>query len=151
MNVKNHRIYSDKLRLSVLDLTQINLATEDDCHYKLNEWAAFFKATTWEEIKMLAKNNPDIADAATTVYQLTQEQTIRMQIDAREDYYRRTAGREEELLKSKVENRHLKATNAQLVSEVEQLTSNMEQALAKAELYKKILEENGISLPENNE
>ena len=100
---------------------------------------------------MLAKNNPDIADAAATVFQLTQEQTIRMQIDAREDYYRRTAGREEELRESKVENRHLKATNAQLISEVEQLTSNMEQALAKAELYKKILEKNGISLPENNE
>ena len=30
MNVKNHKIYSDKIRISVLDLTQIELATEED-------------------------------------------------------------------------------------------------------------------------
>ena len=30
MNVKNHRIYSDKSKLSVVDLTQIEMATEED-------------------------------------------------------------------------------------------------------------------------
>ncbi|MDE6530853.1 MAG: Rpn family recombination-promoting nuclease/putative transposase, partial [Lachnospiraceae bacterium] len=55
MNAKNHRIYSDKFRLSVLDLTQINLATETDRAYRIDCWAALFKATTWEELKMLAK------------------------------------------------------------------------------------------------
>ena len=38
---------------------------------------------------MLAQNNQDIQEAVVTVYQLTQEEKIRQQCEAREDYYRR--------------------------------------------------------------
>ena len=88
INEKNHTIYSDKLRLSVLNLTQIDLATEEDMFYGIDKWAAFFKATTWEELKMLAENNSDINEAVCTVYQLTQDEKIRQRCLAREDYYR---------------------------------------------------------------
>jgi hypothetical protein len=60
MNEKTHKIYSDKLRLSVVDLTQIELATEEDCYYNIDLWASFFKAETWEAIKMLAEKDPYI-------------------------------------------------------------------------------------------
>ena len=89
INEKNFSVYSDKLQLSVVDLTHINLATEEDRLYGINLWASFFKATTWEELKMLAHNNNDIQEAVATVYQLTQEEKIRQQCEAREDYYRR--------------------------------------------------------------
>lgn len=89
INEKNFFVYSDKLRLSVLDLTHIDLATEEDRLYGIDAWASFFKAKTWEELKMLAHNNPGIQEAVTTVYQLTQEEKIRQQCEAREDYYRR--------------------------------------------------------------
>lgn len=59
----NYTIYSDKLRLSVLDLTHINLATEEDKQYQIDYWASLFKATTWEELKMLAEKNESIAEA----------------------------------------------------------------------------------------
>ena len=36
LNVKNHTLYSDKLRLSVLDLTRTDLATEEDKLYQLD-------------------------------------------------------------------------------------------------------------------
>ena len=36
LNVKNHRIYNDKFRLSVVDLTQIELATEEDKTYQID-------------------------------------------------------------------------------------------------------------------
>lgn len=55
-------------------------------------WASLFKATTWEEINMLAKENEYIDEAANTIYQLTQEEKIRMQCEAREDYYRTQLG-----------------------------------------------------------
>ena len=86
-NVKNHYIYSDKLKLSVVDLTQIDIATEEDKQKGLDQWARLFKATTWEEIKMLASKNEYLTDAAETAYQLVTEETIRMQCEAREDYY----------------------------------------------------------------
>lgn len=89
LNIKNHSIYSDKFRLSVLDLTRIDLATEEDKLYGIDHWANLFKSTTWEEIKMLAENNEYIKTASDTIYQITQEDRIRMQCEAREDYYRR--------------------------------------------------------------
>lgn len=88
MNVKNHIIYSDKLSLSVVDLTHIDLATEEDKLYRIDSWASLFKATTWEEIKMIAQNDIGITNAANTVWKLSQEDKIRLQCEAREDYYR---------------------------------------------------------------
>lgn len=89
LNVKNHSVYSDKLHLSVLNLTKIELATEEDKAHRIDHWASLFKATTWEEIKMLAQNDEYIQEASTTIYELTQEEKIRLQCEAREDYYRR--------------------------------------------------------------
>ncbi len=88
MNVKNHIIYSDKLCLSVVDLTHIDLATEEDRLHHIDRWAALFKATTWEDIKMIAQNDAGITNAANTVWKLSQEDKIRLRCEAREDYYR---------------------------------------------------------------
>ena len=88
MNIKNHKIYSDKIRVSVLDLTQIKLATEEDRRYRIQKWAKLFKATTWEEIKMLAKKDKEIESAAQAVYELTADEKIRLQCEAMEDYYK---------------------------------------------------------------
>ena len=88
---------SDKLRLSVLDLTHTDLATEEDKKYQLDYWASLFKSTTWEELKMLAQNNEYIEQASETIYQLSQEEAIRQQCEAREDYYRRENGKKAEM------------------------------------------------------
>ena len=87
LNVKNHTLYSDKLQLSVLDLTRIDLATEEDKQYRLDHWAALFTATTWEELQMLAQDNQYFKEASETVYSLSKEEQIRQQCWAREDYY----------------------------------------------------------------
>ena len=92
LNVKNHSLYSDKLRISVLDLSRIDLATKEDRQYKIDHWAALFKAKTWEELQMLAQDNKYFKEASETVYQLTQEEEIRQQCLAREDYNRTMKG-----------------------------------------------------------
>ena len=134
MNEKTRRIYSDKLRLSVLDLSCINLATEEDIQYGIDHWASLFKATTWEELKMLAKSNKYLQDAVDSVYVLTQDEKIRQQCEAREDYRRRTVGRErmlkealEEKEKLTAEKQQLTDENQQLVSEKQQLTFEKQQ------------------------
>lgn len=113
-NEKTHRVYSDKLRLSVLDLTQINLATEEDKFYKIDHWANLFKSTTWEELKMLAKSDKYLQEAADSIYELTQEEKIRQQCEAREDYYRRTVGRERMLKEALEKNQQLSDENEHL-------------------------------------
>ena len=87
LNVKNHTIYSDKLQLSVLDLTQIHLATDEDKACHIDFWASLFKARTWEELHMLSQNNEYLKEASETVYHLTQEEKVRLQCQTREDYY----------------------------------------------------------------
>ena len=82
----NHQIYSSKLRLSVLDLTHIELATEEDRFFHIDYWACLFKATTWEEIKMLAQKDSMIKEASDTILQLSQDEQIRQRCEARADY-----------------------------------------------------------------
>lgn len=103
LNVKTHTVYSDKLRLSVVDLTHTDLATEEDKLYHIDKWAALFRAGTWEEIKMLAQNNEYIREASNTVYQLSHEEEIRLQCEAREDYYRLQLSKDMEVEMAKAE------------------------------------------------
>ena len=94
MNEKTHHKYSDKFRLAVVDLTQIKRATEEDCKYQIDQWAKFFKGRDWSELAMLARENVDIQEAVGTVYQLSREQQIRQQCEAREDFYKRERDRQ---------------------------------------------------------
>lgn len=118
-NIKNHRIYSSKLRLSVLDLTHIELATKEDQLYHIDYWASLFKATTWEEIKMLAQKDGMIKEATDTIIQLTQDEQIRQRCEARADY----------LYWQKIEENYKK----ELEEKVEKLTDEKQQLLASNE------------------
>lgn len=143
-NIKNHTIYSDKIRLSVLNLTRIDLATEEDKQYHLDCWASLFKAATWEELKMYAKQDELINDASDTVYQLSQDKMIRLQCEAREDYYRRQRSvqhqieilnRENASLKN--ENTSLQNENFCLKEEIASLRKQISDALQAASLSRK--------------
>lgn len=126
LNVKDYSLYSDKLRLSVLDLTRIDLATEEDRSCQLDCWARFFKATTWEELHMLAQNNETIGEAASTVYKLTQEERIRMECEAREDYYRTQRDMQLMMKRSTEKLEKLTAKNKVLSNENEVLSNENE-------------------------
>ena len=54
-NIRTQQTYSRKLSLNMLDLTQIDRATEEDKCFGIDRWAALFRATTWEELRMITK------------------------------------------------------------------------------------------------
>lgn len=85
LNIKNRHLYSDKFTLCVVDLTHVELATDEDKAYGIHLWARLFKATTWEEIKMIAENNPVIIDACESLYRLNADEITRQRSRARED------------------------------------------------------------------
>ena len=87
MNVKSHQLYSDKLRVSVVDLSHIELATEEDKFYGTDHWAALFKAGTWEELKAMAKENKAYEEAAKTMFRLSSDEYVQEQCRRREEYY----------------------------------------------------------------
>ena len=92
LNIKNHHLFSDKFTLSVVDLTQIELATEEDKYYQIDHWAKLFKATTWEEIKVIADKNEYMEEATQALFECNADELIRQQCYAREEYnrYQRT-------------------------------------------------------------
>ena len=87
INVKNRQKYSDSLTLNVVDLSRIDLATEEDKKYHIHEWALLFKSTTWEEIKMLASKDEYLQEASETMCRMSADDLVRKRCRDREEYY----------------------------------------------------------------
>ena len=87
INVNNQHIYSDKMTLCVVDLSKIDLATDVDKESHIDKWAALFKATTWEEIQMIADNNEYLSEASQTIYHMNSDYWIRKACIEREEYH----------------------------------------------------------------
>jgi predicted transposase/invertase (TIGR01784 family) len=129
LNVRNHFVYSDKFILSVVNLNRIELATDEDKSYDIDYWASIFKAKTWEEIQMLAKDNEYLQEAAESLYVANADEIVRQQCRAREDAERlqRTLERDNKLLKEQLnskdkeldETRNLLSKERQRIAELE--------------------------------
>ena len=72
--------------IGVVDLNKKELATEEDKAYGLDKWVALFQSKTWEELRMIAKENPEFLEAGKILYEYNNENTVRWQCWAREDY-----------------------------------------------------------------
>lgn len=84
-NRKCEHIYSDKLSIRMLQLNQLE---KEEKKTELYYWARLFKATTWEEIAMLAEKSESINEGIVTLKKLSEDEKIRMQCEARENYRR---------------------------------------------------------------
>ena len=85
-NPEHRYFFSDKFRISVVDLTQIERATEEDKQCGIDLWARVLTAKTWEEINMLAQDNEYLRETSNAMYELDQDRLIRQQCQAREDF-----------------------------------------------------------------
>lgn len=72
---------------------------------------------------MLAQKNEFISEASATIYQLSQEEKIRLQCEAREDFYRQQKDMQHVMKKLSSENRELTSQNRKLTSNNQELTS----------------------------
>jgi len=87
-NDKTGRIYSDKISLHVLQLNKVSYATEEDKAYHIDYWAKLFNATTWEDLKMLAKEHDSLQSTVETIYRISADEDTLLEIRAREDELR---------------------------------------------------------------
>ena len=97
MNLKNHNVYTSKFNLYVVDLTQIELATEEDRESGLVYWTKIFKAKTWEELRQMAERNQELQEATEALYVYNQDEIIKQQCRARQDYYNHERGTQRRL------------------------------------------------------
>lgn len=77
------------MSIHVLQLNQLGKKEDEEAMPELYHWAQMFKATSWEEVKMLAKKDEGIQECVLTWKELTDDERARMQYEAREDYQRR--------------------------------------------------------------
>ncbi|SCY20229.1 conserved hypothetical protein (putative transposase or invertase) [Lachnospiraceae bacterium XBB2008] len=96
-NDKDNHLYSDFFSLSVIELNHTDMATEEDKAYGIDTWASLFKATTWEEIKMLAQTDPYIESAAHSMYSSVTDPAILDMCRKRDEEIRGDIRRREKL------------------------------------------------------
>lgn len=134
MNTQNHHIYSDKFDLRVLNLRNIELATDEDRQYQIDYWATLFKAKTWEDIKMISEKNPYINEASKTIYLMTEEERIQKRCRDREDYLASIRSHEEYIaeLEGKVnEKDNIIAKKDNTIAEQARIIAKLQAQLAK--------------------
>ena len=122
-NEKNGMVYSDKFHLNVIDLTHIELATDADKESQLDAWAKFFSAKTWEEVIMIAENNPYIAEAAQTLYEAHADEVTEMKCRARRDYYKQKNTTEKIMRELTEEHDKLSKENQKLTDDNQKLST----------------------------
>ena len=80
---------------------------------------------------MLSQKDEYINDASSTVYQLSQEEKIRLQCEAREDYYRRQNYVEEELSRKNT----IIAEKDAVIAEKDIIIAEKDAAIAEKDAY----------------
>ena len=84
-NAEDGFLYTDKFNLYVIELNSTDIATAYDKRLGIDKWARLFKATTWEEIKMIAEENPKMNSTAESMFLSNSDFAIQEQCRARED------------------------------------------------------------------
>ena len=112
MNIKNHNVYTTKFNLCVVDLTKIELATQEDVDTGLVYWTQVFKAKTWEELRQMAERNQELQEATEALYVYNQDEIVKEKCRARQDYYNHERGTQKRLEEARLA---LEESEAELV------------------------------------
>lgn len=124
--------FNDNFTLKVLSLNRIDLISDEDKEWHLDEWALLFKARTWEDIKMLAIKNDIYASAADSIFQYNADELVREQCQAREDLIRHEERMQHELSKAQ---RQLAEAQRELAEAQRELAEALQ---SKVELQKEL-------------
>ena len=80
--------FNSNFALFVIDLSQIDMATEADKAIGLDKWCRLFKAKTWDELKKFAKEDKLMEMIAEEVFKSNSDYAVRKRCQDREDYLR---------------------------------------------------------------
>ena len=133
-NRKTGKLYSSKFSIHVLDLTKIDLATKEDKKFGIDRWARLFMAKTWEELRMVAKNNPDLLQASNELYTINKDDLIRQQARARADaefWERNRNARIKKLEEALIEKDNSIAEKNSMIAEKDSEIHKLKEELAK--------------------
>jgi len=98
-DVDDYYKYNSNFALFVIDLTQIDKATEADKASELDKWCRLFKAKTWDELKNIVKEDRIMAETAEAIYIYNSDEIIQKRCQDREEYLAEKNWYEEQLKK----------------------------------------------------
>ena len=87
--LKNRRTgyeFTGKIAIHVLDLSCLEQVPEEERNSALYYWACVFQAKTWKEVLAMAEQSESIKKAVVTLRELSEDEKIRLQCEARERY-----------------------------------------------------------------
>ncbi len=134
-NEKDNYLYSSKLNLFVIQLNSTDIATEEDKKFGIDKWVRFFKAKTWEELKMIAQDKESMLSAAKSMFLSNEDYNIRKVCTEREEHERYIE--------------HLKNKATILESELKSAKSELNTAKIQNDVLMKLLKDNGIEIPDD--
>lgn len=147
MNRRTHQVYNDKLRLSVVCLSEINLATEEDRRHQVDVWARLFKATTWEELSMLSTSDSIFQEVGATMYEISEDERMQQILEAREDARRNESSLrdymqdlEEQKVRLQEETERLQEKSERLQKSVDKATAERDAAIIKQNELQRMLD-----------
>ena len=146
VDTKTSEIYSDKLSLYVLNLLQTDNPDYEQEDPELYYWAKLFKAAEWEEFKMLAEKNEYIKEVVFTLHEMSEEEKVREECEARERYYceqkaAERIGRTEGRIEGRIEGRREGEIKGRREGEIK---GRREERILLNELTKKLIEANRL-------
>nr|WP_297704299.1 PD-(D/E)XK nuclease family transposase [uncultured Butyrivibrio sp.] len=124
-NARDNFLYTDKFNLFVVELNNTEIATKEDVDNNIVAWAKLFKAKTWEEIKMITKENPSMNSTAEAIYKSTADYVIAEQCRIREDNIAHEKIQAEQLKNLKKELATTKEERDTATKEIQTLSSTI--------------------------
>lgn len=128
---KDGHLYTNMVNLIVIELLQEELATKEDIACGIDKWVCLFKAKTWEDLKMVAQDNPYMTSTVESMYLSNTDRNILKVAREREGFLRSQAYKDKKLETQAAEIKTLTSENNSLTSEIDRL--------------RKLLADNGIS------
>lgn len=144
-NIKDGHNYTDKFTLSVVSLNQTELATDDDIKFGIDTWVKSFKATTWEELKMIAQNNSYIDSVAQSIYGNNLDPRILELCKKRQEEIDGENHRIQRLAKLETENLNLKNENSIQATTIAEQASTITEQASEIERLRAALKANNIN------
>ncbi len=107
-DVEDSYRFNSNFALFVIDLSQIDKATEKDKKNGLDKWCRLFKAQTWDELKRIAKEDDVMEAIAQEVFNNNSDFAVRKRCRDREEYYKEkaTLNRRIEKMENEIEEKN---------------------------------------------
>ena len=139
MHMKKHTGYCGKFKICVFSLNHLDEVPENERknHNGLYYWAKLFTVKSWEELKMIANEDPRMTSYVTTVRKLSAEEKVAQACEARRRYSNDIASYEEEKRLAKQEAEEAKQKAEEAKQEAEEAKQEAQEAKQEAEEAKR--------------